>query len=197
MKIYNLLHDAENYRWLEYYQKLEDYKDARYYHGDLFDFFHNLTCNEQKIENFNYIVKCRTIRDKKERVLGDYPCFTVPAMSQAAKDLLEPQLSEYVQFFPLDVGKRGQYYFLNIFNVIDCLDKEKSEFRYLSSSSEIIFEIKKWKFNDKLTNENSKLFIIKNQAGQRWYVNENIKNLIENNHLKGFVFREVGEINID
>ncbi len=181
MKIYNLLHDAENYRWLEY-------------QGNWFDFFHNIVCYNTRIENFDSVIKCKSIRDKKERILGDYPHFVVPVISQKAKELLESQISEYVQIFPLETGKLGQYYFLNILNVLDCLDREKSEIEYLPSS-DMIFEIKKWEFNSILNNENSKIFIIKNQMGERIYVNEDIKTIIDHNQLKGFIFKEVGEIN--
>lgn len=45
-----------------------------------------------------------------------------------------------------------------------------------------------------LIKENSRIFIIKNQMGERIYVNENIKKLIENNNLKGFLFKEIGKI---
>ena len=139
------------------------------------------------------MIRCKTIRDKKERVLGDYPVFSVPAISQRAKDVLEPYFGDYVEIFPLETGKLGKYYFLNIINVLDCLDKEKSEIDYLSSSN-MIFEIKKWVFNNVLNKENSRIFIVKNQLGERIYVNEDIKELIEDNNLKGFVFKEVGEI---
>lgn len=180
MKIYNLLHDAENYKWLEY-------------QGEWFDFFHNIICNNQKIEYFNYDIKCKTIRDKKERILGDYPCFTVPVLSKTAKDLLEPYISNYVQMFPLNTGKLGKYYFLNIINVLDCLDKEKSVIQYLPSS-EVIYKINQWYFNKVLTIENSRFFIIQNQIGERIYINEEIKNMIEEHQLKGFIFKEVGKI---
>ena len=181
MKIYNLLHDAENFRWLEY-------------QGNWFDFFQNINVNNPRIENFDYIIKCKSIRDKKERILGDYPVFSVPAISQAAKIVLENQLDDLVQILPLETGKLGKYYILNIINVLDCLDKQKSEIQYLSPSSEKIYKIKKWKFNEVLTNENSKIFVIQNQLGERIYINEDIKILIEENNLKGFVFKEVGEI---
>lgn len=181
MKIYNLLHDAENYRWLEY-------------QGNWFDFFHNLNITNARIDNFDFVIKCKAIRDKKERILGDYPVFTVPAISQSARTVLENQLGDLVQILPLETGKLGKYYILNIINVLDCLDKQKSEISYLSPSSERIFEIKKWIFNGSLNNENSKIFIIKNQLGERIYINDDIKKTIENNNLTGFLFKEVGEI---
>lgn len=128
MKNYTLLQDAENFRWLEY-------------QGNLFDFFHDLNINNSKIENFDYSIKCKSKRDKKERVLGSYPAFSAPAISQNANDVLVKHLGDLVQFLPLKTGKLGRYYILNIVNVLDCLDKEKSEIDYLSSSN-MIFEIK-------------------------------------------------------
>ncbi len=180
MKIYNLLQDVENFRWLEY-------------QGNWFDFFHALNTATKPLGRCEHVIRCKTIRDKKERVLGDYPFFSVPAISQKAKNVLEPYFGDYVEIFPLETGKLGKYYFLNIINVLDCLDKEKSEIDYLSSSN-MIFEIKKWVFNNVLNKENSRIFIVKNQLGERIYVNEDIKKLIEDNNLKGFVFKEVGEI---
>jgi hypothetical protein len=181
MKIYNLTQEAENYRWLEYI-------------GNWFDFFHNINIEHKKIDNFNLNIKCKTIRDKKERVLGDFPCFPVPVISQKAKNVLEKHIDDLIQIFPLDTGKLGNYYFINIFNVIDCLDKEKSELIYLSENSSTIYKIKKAIFNNSLNNENSRIFIIKELLGGNIFINEEIKNIIEDNQLEGFVIKEVGEI---
>lgn len=89
MKNYTLLQDAENFRWLEY-------------QGNWFDFFHNLNINNSKIENFDYSIKCKSKRDKRERVLGDYPVFSAPAISQNAKDVLAMHLGDLVQILPLE-----------------------------------------------------------------------------------------------
>lgn len=62
MKIYILENEPENYRWLEYI-------------GNWFDFFHGLNLTAKPLGTCEHVIRCKPIRDKKERVLGDYPFF--------------------------------------------------------------------------------------------------------------------------
>lgn len=178
VKIYKLLHDAENYRWLEY-------------KGNWFDFFSNML-DSKPIGNFNEKIECKAIRDKKDRVLGDYPCFSVPAISEKAKNILVKYLAGLVEIFPLETGKLGKYYFMNIPNIVDCLDTDKSEIKYLSSGR--IMEIKSYTFKYVPNMDSLKIFKLKNYERGEIYVHEGTKKLIEENNLEGFIFKEVGEV---
>ena len=180
MKIYILENEPENYRWLEY-------------SGNWFDFFHGLNLTAKPLGTCEHVIRCKPIRDKKERVLGDYPVFSVPAISQRAKDVLEPYFGDYVEIFPLETGKLGKYYFMHIINALDCLDEAKSDIVYFSDHSGIL-EIKKTVFNSHLNDENSKIFVLKQDIGGNIYVNEQTKQLIEQSELEGFVFIELSEL---
>ena len=186
MKIYLLDCDAENYRWLEYKNIFVDYNGHKV---SLFDYFHAHLVNVESMNGFNEIIKCKTIRDKKERVLGDYPYFVLPAISQKAKEVLEKHLENLVEIFPLDVGKWGIYYFLNIMNVLDLLDTEKSIIRRLSSGK--IIDIKKYTFDEKILSINSNLFQLQHASRSLIFVNEETKQLIESAGLEGFIFTQV------
>ena len=186
MKIFLLERDAENYRWLEYKNIFVNYNG---YKVSLFDYFHAHIVNVESMSDFNEIIECKTIRDKKERKLGDYPQFALPAISEKAKNVLEKHFNGLVEIFPLNVGKWGTYYFMNIMNVLDLLDTEKSSIRRLSSGK--IIDVKKYSFDNKILSINSNIFQLQNISRGLIFVNEETRNLIENAGLEGFIFTQV------
>lgn len=186
MKIFLLERDAENYRWLEYKNIFVNYNG---YKVSLFDYFHAHIINVESMSDFNEIIECKTIRDKKERKLGDYPHFALPAISEKAKNVLEKHFNGLVEIFPLNVGKWGTYYFMNIMNVLDLLDTEKSSIRRLSSGK--IIDVKKYSFDNKILSINSNIFQLQNISRGLIFVNEETRNLIENAGLEGFIFTQV------
>lgn len=186
MKIFLLERDAENYRWLEYKNIFVNYNG---YKVSLFDYFHAHIINVESMSDFNEIIECKTIRDKKERKLGDYPHFALPAISEKAKNVLEKHFNGLVEIFPLNVGKWGTYYFMNIMNVLDLLDTEKSSIRRLSSGK--IIDVKKYSFDNKILSINSNIFQLQNISRGLIFVNEETKVLIENAGLEGFIFTQV------
>lgn len=186
MKIYLLDRDAENYRWLEYKNTFVEYNG---YKVSLFDYFHAHLVNVESMKGFNELIECKTFRDKKERKLGDYPHFALPAISQKAKDILEKHFEGLVEIFPLNVEKWGTYYFINITNVLNLLDFEKSEIRRLSSGK--IIAINKYSFLDSIFTINSNLFQLNHVSRSLVFVNEKTKQLIEDAGLEGFIFTQV------
>ena len=186
MKIFLLERDAENNRWLEYKNIFVNYNG---YKVSLFDYFHAHIVNVESMSDFNEIIECKTIRDKKERKLGDYPHFALPAISEKAKNVLEKHFNGLVEIFPLNVGKWGTYYFMNIMNVLDLLDTEKSSIRRLSSGK--IIDVKKYSFDNKILSINSNIFQLQNISRGLIFVNEETRNLIENAGLEGFIFTQV------
>ena len=186
MKIYLLERDAENYRWLEYKNIFVDYNG---YRVSLFDYFHAHVTAGISMAGFNERIECKTIRDKKNRILGDYPHFALPAISSRAKEVLEKHLEGLVEIFPLDAGKWGTYYFLNIMNVLDVLDTEESTMKMLPSG--LILNISKYIFTPEIINQNTRLFKIENDKRGPIYINEETKQLIESAGLEGFIFTQV------
>lgn len=186
MKIYLLDRDAENYRWLEYKNILVDYNGNKI---SLFEYFNVHVTAGLSMTDFNEVVECTTIRDKKGRTLGDFPHFALPAISEKAKNVLENYFEGLVEIFPLDVGKWGTYYFMNIMNVLDVFDTKNSIMTTLPSG--IILQIKQYIFKPEIHNFNTRLFKIENDKRGPLYVNENTKQLIENAGLEGFIFTQV------
>lgn len=178
MKIYELDNDAENYRWLEY-------------EGNWFHYFHNLL-DSKPIEPTKETIYCHSIRDKKERVFGDYPCFTVPAISEKAKGYLLPFWGDAVQMFPLVTRKNGMFYYLNVINILDCMDEDKAEIKYLNPNK--FMRIIKYVFKNNYDAKALRVFKIRKDERGPIYVSEETKKLIEDAKLEGFEFVEVGEI---
>mgnify|MGYP007056189962 CR=1 FL=1 len=172
MIIYILDNDAENFKWLEY-------------KGDWFDFFYKLW-DSKPLGEFNRKIECKAIRDRKGRILGDYPNFAVPAISEKAKNVLGGYFENLVEIFPLETGKLGKYFFMNITNVLDCLDEEKSDISYFSSGR--IKEIKSYDFKKNLNYDSLRIFKLKNYERGKIFVSEETKNRIEKSSLVGFKF---------
>ena len=177
MKIYLLDRDAENYRWMEY-------------KGNWFEFFLKLLDSEP-LGKFEEKIEWKTIKEKKEIGMSDYPCFSVPAISQKAYNVLSNSFLNLVEIFPFAFNKKyGQYYFMNIINLLDCLDVEKSELKF-SSDGKRIMRIKRYVFQEKILDMNTTIFKLKNKRRGEVFVNEETKLLIENAGLEGFIFTQV------
>jgi hypothetical protein len=87
---------------------------------------------------------------------GKFPDFAIsdmgcPVVSARLKQLLEINGVDNIEYFPASViEKKGQqpkegYYAANIIGLVDCIDKEKSEFRGYEENGELkgIFSIRK------------------------------------------------------
>lgn len=88
--------------------------------------------------------------------------------------------------------KYGQYYFINIINVLDCLDLSKSDINFFSDGR--IYKINKFSFNSNISKMNTTIFKIKKFERGDVFVNENIKKIIEVSELDGFTFQEVADV---
>ena len=177
MKIYLLEPDAKNYRWMEY-------------KGNWFEFFWKLVDSEP-LGKFEKKIKWKTIREPKEIRMSDYPVFSVRAISQKAYDVLSDSFLGLAEIFPLAPNKKyGQYYFMNIINLLDCLDVEKSDLKFCSDGKRIMV-IKRYVFQEKILDMNTTIFKLKNKRRGGIYVNEETKLLIENAGLEGFIFTQV------
>ena len=78
---------------------------------------------------------------------------------------------------------------MNIMNVLDLLDAEKSIIKRLSSGK--IIDIKKYSFDEKILSINSNLFQLHHVSRSLIFVNEKTKQLIESAGLEGFIFTQV------
>lgn len=163
--------------------------------------YDNLTmCNEQDWERFmSYEFDGRGLKEVwvpfhvkeiKERKNSDIPSFSAgaPVLSICAVEKLAPYLNDNVEVLPIHCIK-GDYCIINVTNVIDCIDYEKSEVKRFKSSGRIMRFIK-YSFKPE-TIRNEHIFKIADYAGGHVFVSDEFKNIVEASDLKGFLFEEV------
>ena len=181
MKIYIMAPNADNYRWLEYCD------------NKWFDFFYSLL-DSKPIGLFDGRIKCRMIPEKNNQTLGDYPNFSVPALSEKSENLLRAYFGNLVEIFPLETGKLGKFFFMNVINILDCLDEEKSNIDFLNPNKYMM--INSYTFKEFSDQDLLKIFKLRKNERGEIYVSEQTKTLIEKSGLEGFKFTQVGDITI-
>lgn len=182
MKIYELSSDVENYKWMTW-TKEEDFETLFQMRGQ-----------SMKTQWLRMVLE-PIIEEEQDRYLptGDYPCFTVPLISKTAAEILHPYIEKHVELLDVDIiGEDKSYSVLNVINILDCLDRDKSKLEWFDSGSGIM-KIYEYAFNDMIDNEEiSYIFRIKNYE-KSIFVNEKLKETIERSGLKGFVFTDTSE----
>lgn len=177
MKIFVIKSDVENYKWI----------DCK---GNWFDFFSNLL-DSVPLKVFDRKIEWKTISDKNDLPIGDFPCFSVPVISQKAKFVLEKHFEGLVEIFPFAPNKKyGQFYFMNITNLIDSLDLEKSELKFALDGKRIM-RIKRYVFQEKILEMKTNVFKLQNKKRGEVFINDKTKQLIEDAGLEGFIFTQV------
>ena len=115
--------------------------------------------------------------------------FQVPVVSKTAARALKDEVTDDVEFLEMNV-ENNKYYAMNIVNVIDALDEEKSVFDIMPGNIKFFFE--KYAFlKEKIKNQ--KIFKIKEEKRSKVFVTEELKNKIEEENLEGFDFIKVWE----
>ncbi|MCF2860515.1 hypothetical protein L1286_23925 [Pseudoalteromonas sp. SMS1] len=118
-------------------------------------------------------------------------CDQLLCFREHAKDLLETFVKPYGEFLPLRCEEQ-KLYVLNVFNVVDCLDLEKSEIRFREEldMSDPEPSIKKHVFDEGKILSNA-LFRLPYKNVTRVYFTESFINEIEKHQLTGFNYRAV------
>ncbi len=176
MNIHKLQADINKYTWLE--------ASNRNY-----DLFHNMIGQKVK-EKWEKLLLSPIIENGNELLpLGDYPHFEVPIISERAYNILDPHIGNFVELLDVKIsGSTDNYFALNVINVLDCLDLEKSKIKWFKNSSKIM-RITKYVFKD-IESESS--FILRPLHYQKTIlVNEKLIQIIESNQLEGFKFEDV------
>lgn len=111
-------------------------------------------------------------------------------VSERAKEIINKKYKEYIHFLPLIYTKQNQkFYVLNTLNIIDCIDYNKSELEKLMNK--YIIDVKKYVFNENAKKSPIFKIYLDGVIKISTFVNDEFKNLIEENGLKGFKFTEV------
>ncbi|WP_223067331.1 imm11 family protein [Paenibacillus caui] len=120
----------------------------------------------------------------------DFPklIYGKPIVSYQVKSILETYVSNEVEFLPL-AHQELDLYLMNVINVLDCVDWERSDVQLTSKKhfagfNNLVFDFSKIPLN-------TYVFKFKELAEVRTFVTESFKNLIERNKLKGLDFSVV------
>ena len=120
--------------------------------------------------------------------ISDFPSLRDPVLSEKAWKVFEPYIKHYVEPLPL-ITPEGKYFALNILNIIDALDKEKSEVSYNRVTNRVSRILKHVFHTDKI--EGQLIFKVPETLGLGVYVSEEFKKIVEDNNLKGLDFSTV------
>ena len=136
------------------------------------------------------------ISNESDKKLGDCPHLWSGGysliISERAKKKISNKYREYIEFFPLYYKeKKETFYILNILNILDCIDYSKSKLDILMDK--YIIDVKKYVFNEEIKNIPIFKIYLDGVIKISVFVNDEFKNLIEENKLEGFKFTEVFE----
>ncbi len=112
----------------------------------------------------------------------------VPVVTEKTKDVLYPLISPYVQFLYMTTIKKKKLYAINVLQLENCLDLEKSDVIYSSDDPERIINVGKVVFN-KSKIPSFPIFKLNPYIG-KIFVDENFVKLVIDNKLKGAHFVE-------
>lgn len=127
---------------------------------------------------------------------GDMPCLfgSIPVFSFRAVEGLREYLDNSAEILPISYDK-GEYFIINVTNVIDCVDYEKAEVKRFKSSGKIMRFIKYAFKHEAIKNEH--IFKISEFSKSAVFVSDDFKNDILNHGLEGFLFSEVWDSEVD
>lgn len=181
MKIYKLSFSSENYEWLQPLTPLT-YDDLHSFDG------------RSHIKDWKPIKVKKMKADKgepKNLPLGDAPNISfAPAFSIKAKDALYNLIKNEVEFLDLNCNE-GDFCVINITNVLDVIDRDKSIYKTFSDGIRIMRFIKYSFINSSKLRDSHIFKIQEHKYGNSSFVSEKFKKCVEDNKLEGFVFEEV------
>lgn len=130
----------------------------------------------------------KTLNDDLE--LGDTPSLisTVPVLSEYALNVLKDLIEGSVEILPIRL-RVGKFFILNVTDVLDCVDYDKSEVKPFKSSGRIMRFIKYEFFKECLYNKH--IFKIPDESKRNAFVSDQFKERVKENKLKGFKFELV------
>lgn len=121
---------------------------------------------------------------------GDKPSLfgSIPVFSHRAVEVLKEYLDNGTEILPLRYDK-GEYFVINVINVKECIDFEKSEIKRFKSSDKIM-RFKKYVFKEEAI-KNEHIFKISEFSKGGVFVSDKFRNEVLRHQLQGFLFKEV------
>lgn len=129
-------------------------------------------------------------KDEIDKPIGDVFSVEISSfiLNEKSYKVLYPYLKNHSQVFKIKSDNKI-FYVVNVTDIIDCLDYEKSELKCFPSSGRVMRVIKYVFKIEKL--KNTTIFKLPEFPKGISYVTENFKNIVEENNIKGFKFKEL------
>lgn len=175
--IYRLESDPEKYLWLT----LSNEADS-----DKLEAISEATSTASNWKPISVEPIIENEKDNK-KVLSDFPTFwTHPMMSKKAIVALRDFLNGHAELLPVN-GK--PYYIVNVTNLLDVLDEDKSTLKWFTSSDGIMRITKYWFHEPKLNN--APIFRLAQFRRVEVFVSHEFRERVELAGLTGFIFEKV------
>ena len=142
-----------------------------------------------KERNFEKIYPSK-YKDEIDKPIGDVFSVEVSSfiLNERSYKILYPYIKNEVQIFKIK-SENDNLYVVNITNIIDCLDYDKSKIKRFPSSGRVMRVIKYAFKIEKL--KNATIFKLPDFPKGISYVTEEFKKVVEENNIKGFKFKEL------
>ena len=142
-----------------------------------------------KERNFEKIYPSK-YKDEIDKPIGDVFSVEVSSfiLNERSYKILYPYIKNEVQIFKIK-SENDNLYVVNITNIIDCLDYDKSKIKRFPSSGRVMRVIKYAFKIEKL--KNATIFNLPDFPKGISYVTEEFKKVVEENNIKGFKFKEL------
>ena len=130
------------------------------------------------------------VRIIEEQKKSDTPGLSagIPVLSSKAVEVLKNLMGNKVEILPLRC-RRGEYYAINVLDVLDCVNYKNSEFKRFENSGRIMRFIK-YSFNPNCV-EGKQIFKIIDEPVRRPFVSDEFRNKVLDSELVGFKFELV------
>lgn len=129
-------------------------------------------------------------KDEIDKPIGDVFSVEISSfiLNEKSYKVLYPYLKNHSQIFKIKSDNKI-FYVVNVIDIIDCLNYDKSELKYFSSSGRVM-DVQKYVFKtEKL--KNATIFKLPEFPKSISYVTEEFKKAVEENNIKGFKFKEL------
>lgn len=169
------------------------------------DNYENLTCKKKLdidyIQTFDGAEKIKDwspmqVKRMYDREFSNSPGFSphIPVFDEKAINVLADLLIGNAEILPLDC-EDGNFYAINVINVMNCIDYEKSKYKTFRDGKRIM-RFTKYVFDEKkIVGVN--LFKTKDEPLKRPFVSEEFRKRVVENQLTGFKFELAWDSNQD
>lgn len=112
----------------------------------------------------------------------------IPVFDKKAVEVLKDLLEGYAEILPLEC-QEGEFYAINVIEVLDCIDYDKSDFKTFRDGKRIM-RFKKYEFKKQIV-EGKHIFKIVDEPLRRPFVSDEFRQRVIDSKLAGFVFELV------